>query len=150
MTSTALASSDALTLCERIGAVGVVISALEWLWLHRQLGGVRTFSWALSCTRSAHIMTMPGRLLFDAIFEYPAVLLTLHVPRLVGGLLLAFGIQSGVPRTVAIVSVAVTSLAVRLRTPYGHDGADQMLRARSRTTRARGSTRGPKHDLWAG
>jgi hypothetical protein len=97
-----------------------LVTATEWLWLHREFSG-GAFAWRILSSRpSRFFSSFPGRALFSA-----GSVSTLLLVRAAAGVSLLL-----VPSVPAILVAAVLSLLtgayMTIRVPVGGDGSDQM------------------------
>jgi hypothetical protein len=113
-----------LRLVERIAAVGVVVSSLEWLARPEQLRDESAFGWEGLSTRTAWTSTGPVGAVLGALFRYPAVLAVCAV-RLAAAVVLLAPVGP-TARVGSVAAITALALLLRLRTPVGLDGSDQM------------------------
>jgi hypothetical protein len=118
--------SLALGLTERIAAVGSALASAELLARPRALGEDGLLSWQVARLRSATLAVgRPARIL-DRIFASPGVQVLALTRLLAAVLVMATPTGSAVSAAGLALCAAMTALLM-LRTPYGNDGADQML-----------------------
>lgn len=114
-----------LHVIERIAAISVCISSLELLVYPAQLNDKGLMSWRVFQLRHHRFAEGNAALLLSRIFSYPAFLVLIAI-RLVAAAILVIGPQASMARALLAGSVAILSLCLPLRSPYGLDGADQM------------------------
>jgi hypothetical protein len=110
---------------EFIGACGVVLSSSEWLVNVRHLRNEALLGWPISQLR--HHVLAQGFVprVLNPLFRYPGVTLLIIV-RLVSALFLVAGIADNFVHAALIFTVALTTIGIALRSPFGLDGSDQM------------------------
>ena len=118
-------SGAAIRGVELLGSIGVALSSIEWLCNAKHLRDDALLSWPISQLR--HRALTDGILprILDPIFRYPAVL-WLFALRLTAVIALVTGLTEGPARAALTVVVAITTVAIALRSPFGLDGSDQM------------------------
>ena len=110
---------------EALASFGVTLSSLEWLTNARHLHDDGVLGWPIAQLRHRALSNgCIGRLL-DYLFRYPVILFLIAM-RLVSAAILLAGVSAGYPRAVVTAIVAVTSICIALRSPFGLDGSDQM------------------------
>ena len=117
---------DALRAVEVLAALGALVCAAEALWARRLLAEDGLLGWSVSSVHrrwTAHGWS--GRAL-GAVLAYPQVLGLHALHAALAGVLLV-GAAPGGWRVAALAGIVGTSLLLVLRSPYGQDGADQML-----------------------
>jgi hypothetical protein len=119
-----LSFQTALQLVERLGAVGVVLSSAELLAVRTQLTSAGMLNYEIPQTRARWLLVGPGALLAP-VFQYPGIL-GLLLLRLGAAVVLVTGTASTGIEVLLVGVIALTSIALSLRTPFGNDGADQM------------------------
>ena len=122
-----LFSTPAFTIrcVEFIGACGVVLSSSEWLVNVRHLRNEALLGWPISQLRHHVLAQGFAPRVLNPLFRYPRVTL-LIVVRLVSALFLVAGITDNFVHTALISAVALTTIGIALRSPFGLDGSDQM------------------------
>ena len=115
----------ALTLCQRIVAVGIGLSSIEYVVRGRTLGDDGLMSWMVC--RLRHPVFSRGRVarLLDVVYRYPNIVFA-HGLRVA---LAASLLVAPIGTTADAVLLTVTTLLSILllaRQPYGSDGADQV------------------------
>ncbi|MEA2573235.1 MAG: hypothetical protein QOH93_533 [Chloroflexia bacterium] len=118
-------ASAVIHIVESIASISVCISCIELLSYPQQLNDNGVMSWRVFQLR--HRWFVRGLLanVLDRIFSYPAFL-AIIVIRLAAASLLLVVAPNDTQRAVLVGIVAVMSLCLPLRSPYGMDGADQM------------------------
>ncbi|WP_141524139.1 hypothetical protein [Bacillus toyonensis] len=111
-------------LCERLIAVAVAVSCLEYLVRPDFLGDGGLASWSVG-RLSRSWKTGPWGGVLDAVLAPSRNRLQLLF-RLVAAVVLVLPGDWPVPRTVALAIVVAGALLAQVRSSYGHDGADQM------------------------
>lgn len=117
------ADGIALTLAQRIAAIGVIVSALELLARHDDLRDEGLFSWEVASSRTPLAVKIFRAL--APLLSKRAVIGIVTIRLLSGALLLLLSAESSY-RPAACLAVAASYLLLFLRSPLGHDGADQM------------------------
>ncbi len=117
--------ATAIRAVEMVGSVGVSVSSVEWLTNARHLRDDALLSWPISQLRHRGLASALVAPLLDPMFRYPAFLWVVAI-RLAAALLLIAGASDGSLRAFLTIVVAVTTVAIALRSPFGLDGADQM------------------------
>src|ERR1700730_16473675 len=118
-------SASAMSAVELVAACGVALSSSEWLMNAKHLRDDALLSWPISQLRHRALADGIVPRLLNPLFGYPGILWLLSV-RLVAALFLLTCISSGTARATMTVLVALTTLAIGLRSPFGLDGSDQM------------------------
>jgi hypothetical protein len=118
-------STSAISAVELVGAFGAALASSEWLMNARHLRDDALLGWPISQLRHRALAGGVRPRLLNPIFGYPGILWMLSV-RLVAALFLLSGISAGPARATLTVLVALTTLAIGLRSPFGLDGSDQM------------------------
>lgn len=120
-----LSYQTALHLVERLAAVGVALASAELLTVRSQLSPVGMLNYEIPQSRARWMLAGPGSSALAHVFQYPAVLAVIAL-RMGAALLLVAGVSSGGFETVLVATIALTSIGLSVRTPFGNDGADQM------------------------
>lgn len=116
-----MSAEAALSWCERIAAIGVVIFSLEWISLRGELASNRFFSWDVLGLRNAwYIRRSTWSVLGSERLWW------LQVIRAVSALALVLDIGQPAARLSCVIVLAVVGMVWRMRVPVGHDGSDQM------------------------
>ena len=118
-------SHVALFWVEQITAIGVCVSALEWLAQPERVRETGLFSWTV--LRLRHPRLVEGLLAkaLDKVFSYHCTITFMIVRLGLGFALLALPLPFSV-RNLAVGLLAVATILLRLRAPIGLDGSDQM------------------------
>jgi hypothetical protein len=116
---------SAIRAIELIGACGVVVSSVEWMTNARHLRDDALLGWPVSRLRHASLTDGPAATVLDAVCRYPTVLGLIAV-RLIAALLLVAGSLDGAARATTTALVAIITIVIAMRSPFGLDGADQM------------------------
>jgi hypothetical protein len=117
--------SSAIRAVEIVAACGTALTSSEWLMNARHLRDDALLSWPISQLRHRTLADGIVPRLLNPVFGYPGILWLVSV-RLAAALFLLSGIPSEPARTTLTVVVALTTLAIGLRSPFGLDGSDQM------------------------
>jgi hypothetical protein len=117
--------ASAIFSIELVGSCGVALSSIEWLTNARHLHDEALLGWPISQLRHRALVYGLAPRLLNPLFGYPRILWLLSI-RLGSALFLLSGISFGHARTAVTVLVALTTIAIALRSPYGLDGSDQM------------------------
>jgi hypothetical protein len=121
-----LASPDlVLRWTERLVGMSVIISSLEWLARPAQFADPGMFSWSVFRLRTTWMASRRAAGLLRLIFGQRGVL-SMHLLRLAGAVLLFFNLTDGIATGVLTATMAAFGMLFHTRTPYGHDGSDQM------------------------
>lgn len=115
---------EALSLVERISAVGVAVSCLEILAFPRPLRPDGIMSWEVSRLRNALFVRPRLEGLLNRLFAYRTAQFA-NAVRLAAAVALAFGFAGAWGAPLAWV-VALAGIGFSIRSPYGLDGADQL------------------------
>lgn len=115
----------ALYAVESLAAVGVCISSLEHLVARRHLDDRGLLNWPVARLRSRWVTHGVVFRALDPLLHYPAVLAIVGV-QLLGALALLATAPASSARAPLCSAVALTSLLLLVRHPFGNDGADQM------------------------
>jgi hypothetical protein len=118
-------SESAIRAVEFVAACGVALSSIEWLASERLLRDQALLGWPISQLRHRALANGLTSRLLDPVFRYPGILAVLAV-RLAAALFLVCGLSAGPTRAALTLLVAVTTVAIALRSPFGLDGSDQM------------------------
>jgi hypothetical protein len=110
---------------ERLASISVCISCLEFLVRPQQLSDTGLLSWRVSRLRQKWLAAGVIARGLNFALSYPAVLGLICV-RLLAAAALLGGRLSRPQRSALTASVAVSSIGLMLRSPYGQDGSDQM------------------------
>lgn len=116
-------SDLAVRLTLSIGGVGVVISSWEYLTRPALLADHAIAGWPVGRSCRTWRLRRPTDRAVDLIFQYPNVLVLVML-RLAAALATVIG--DLVPAVLSLGVVAVTSILLGMRSPYGSDGADQL------------------------
>ena len=118
---------DALALCTRIAAAGLLLITCQWLWNWRLLRAHDLLSWQLLRTRRGFTQKGVVAQVCDALLGFPQYVVVLAISAAAAGFLIVRPTQTGLYPYVLTVIVG-TSLLRHLRLfPYGSTGADRML-----------------------
>lgn len=112
----------ALLLVEKLAAFAMLIVSLEYLPVGELLQDGGTMSWAVARLRQAWLTKGRISVALNSLLKYPNV-----YGVLIARALLAFLVLIGFDHPSVIVAITLLSLLFLVRSPYGHDGADQML-----------------------
>lgn len=115
-------AQDALLLVKKLAACGMLLTSLEYLWAREVLNDGGTMSWPVGSLRHMH---RPGgflRAALNELLKYPNVCGILVVRAI-----LALAILAGVNQPLLALGISLLTILFLIRSPYGHDGADQML-----------------------
>lgn len=118
--------SVALGLTERLAAVGTALASVELLARPRALGKDGLLSWSVARLRSVTLAVGRPAHVLDQIFAPPGVHALACARALAAALVLVTPTGSAASAHGLAVCAGIT-LLLMLRTPYGNDGADQML-----------------------
>lgn len=111
-----------INVIERLAAISVFISSLELLSKPAQLSHSGLLNWSVPKLRVPWLVNSWVSEGLDNVFSFPAVLYLIGIR-----LGAALALITGLPGSIAYVAViALSSIALMLRTPFGNDGADQM------------------------
>jgi hypothetical protein len=120
-------SRAALAAVERLSSIAVLIASLETLAQPQPLSDTGLCSWQVfqlmnNWTASRRFQRTVGQ-----IFAYPRVLGFFALRAACAVLLLVDALPGDGPRAAIAAALVATSLLVSFRSPYGNDGADQMM-----------------------
>lgn len=117
-------AAETLRLVERLAAVGACIASAEMLTRRGNLRDPGLLGWPVSQLRHRALAGGAARVL-DAAFAYPNVLALVGLRAAAAACLAVVAPRGGVEAAL-VATVAATSVALPLRSPFGMDGADQM------------------------
>ena len=111
---------------ERLSAIGVLLTSVEMLSKSKHFNDTGLMSWPVS--RLYRIDTTRGKLpqILKPFVSYPAINGVI-VLRLLAALFLLTNRRGKRARTAAVAGIAASSVMLSARSPYGLDGADQMI-----------------------
>lgn len=115
-----------LGLTARLAAVGLFIGSCELLARPLTLGPQGLLSWEVARLRSPWLARGRRGWLLDRLMTAPGVD-AICVARIAASLVVIVAPVAWSVTTPALLFLTATSLLLMLRTPYGNDGADQML-----------------------
>ena len=115
----------ALGLVERLASISTLIASLELLARPRVYEDAHLMSWGVGQLRSRWLLSGPVGRTLAHLMAY-RTFRALLVLRAIGSMGLVLGVVSGWRASVVNTTMAVSSILVMLRSPYGWDGADQM------------------------
>jgi hypothetical protein len=116
----------AVLVVAKIAALGLLISSLEYLSRPRSLNDSGLMSWPITRLRHRRLAAGIVATGLDVAVRYPNVLVLLSVRALCAGLVVVLPRPFAVS-PVLIVPLALITLLIYLHSPFGLDGADQML-----------------------
>jgi hypothetical protein len=123
--SGAASTTRTLDHVERLAAVSTLIASLELLARPQVYQDGNLMSWRVGQVRSRRFLTGPVGRLLRFLLAYNAFRILLVV-RAVGSACLVVSAVTGWPAAAVRTLMAVSSLPMMVRSPYGWDGADQM------------------------
>lgn len=117
--------NGALFAVERLSAVSVLIASLESLARPSLLADGALAGWPVSQLSRKWIAGHAFQRTFGRFLTYPRVLAVYAIRAVCAALLLA-GLHDELGRGMCAATIVTTSILTTVRTPFGHDGADQL------------------------
>jgi hypothetical protein len=120
-----LQPNETITIITQLASLSVCVSSLEYISRLHIFKDDGLLSWQVSRLRFRWLSEGVSGGLWDVLFSYQGIVTLLFI-RLTASFALLSGITNGILRTSCLGAIAISYIALALRSPYGMDGADQM------------------------
>jgi hypothetical protein len=117
-----LTQQQSLLLIRQIAALAMIVTSLEYLAAQRVLTDGGIMSWPIGSLQRSWLADGFLRVFLDKLLKYPNVIALIVIRSA-----LALAILCGFDNPILFYGVTLLSILFLMRSPYGHDGADQML-----------------------